>query len=144
MTPIANILHRETIELLVGARTFDRGERCFRDKRVLSVDVDTGQLRGTVRPSGGGSPYQIRIWIKEDGVAYRCTCPVGDEGRFCKHAVATALAHLGAVEREVESMLTMLERTLQAIPHPELVARLIAAARNDAHLCGAIAGLLGR
>jgi uncharacterized Zn finger protein len=129
---IANILHRETIEALVGARTFERGEKCFRARRVTKVVADVGQLRGVVRPATDGrADYEVRMWIKEDGLAYRCTCPVGEDGRFCKHAVATALAHLEQIETAIEGELADLARKLNAVPHAELVAHLVRAARDE-------------
>ena len=132
---IAHVLHRETIEALVGARTFERGDRCFRAKRVLSVAVDAGQLRGKVRPSESGrADYEVRVWTKEDGIAYRCSCPVGEEGRFCKHAVAIALAHLEQVEREAISVLDRIAMKLAALPHDVFVMRLAERARTDEHL----------
>jgi hypothetical protein len=47
---IANILHRETIAVLVGAKVFERGEACFAAGRVLRVEAGRGELRGSVRP----------------------------------------------------------------------------------------------
>ncbi len=132
---IAHVLHRETIEALVGARTFERGDRVFRAKRVLSVQVDTGQLRGRVRPSESGrADYDVHVWTKEDGIAYRCTCPVGEEGRFCKHAVAVALAHLEEIGRRTSAMLDRVVTQLVAMPRETLLMRLAERARTDEHL----------
>ena len=132
---IAHVLHRETIEALVGARTFERGDRCFRAKRVLQVAVDAGQLRGKVRPSESGrADYDVHVWTKEDGIAYRCTCPVGEEGRFCKHAVAIALAHLEEMGRQTSAMLDRVVSQLVAMPREALLMRLAERARTDEHL----------
>jgi uncharacterized Zn finger protein len=130
---VANILHRDTIVALVGARTFERGERCLRGGRVLTILAELGQLSGVVQPSERGrSNYEVRIWIREDGVAYRCTCPVGCEGRFCKHAVALALAHVERVEREGERRFASLRDAL--LSRANLVDELLAAARDDERL----------
>ncbi len=132
---IAHVLHRETIEALVGARTFERGDRCFRAKRVMKVVVDSGQLRGTVRPSESGrADYAVHVWTKEDGIAYRCTCPVGAEGRFCKHAVAIALAHLEQTEHEATAILDRVAMKLASMPHDVFLMRLAERARTDEHL----------
>lgn len=132
---IAHVLHRETIEALVGARTFERGDRCFRAKRVLKVAVDTGQLRGTVMPSESGrANYEVHVWTKEDGIAYRCTCPVGEEGRFCKHAVAIALAHLDKIDREASAMLDRVASRLASMPREVLLMKLAERARTDEHV----------
>ena len=132
---IAHVLHRETIEALVGARTFERGGRCFKARRVVKVEVDAGQLRGTVRPSESGrADYEVRVWTKEDGIAYRCTCPVGEEGRFCKHAVAIALAHLDNAEREAMAAFDHVAATLMTMPRELLLRKLAERARTDEHL----------
>jgi uncharacterized Zn finger protein len=139
---LANILHRETIEALVGARTFERGENCFRARRVTKIIADVGQLRGIVRPgTDGRADYEVRMWIKEDGLAYRCTCPVGEEGRFCKHAVALALAHVAQSELAMEGQLATLARKLHAVPHAELVEYLLRVAREDPTLRNALTRL---
>ncbi|HEY1816265.1 MAG TPA: SWIM zinc finger family protein [Kofleriaceae bacterium] len=92
---IASVLHRETIAVLVGDHTFERGEQCYAAGRVLEVAAARGELRGTIRPQDSGRPpYKVRIWVRADGLAYQCTCPIGAERQFCKHGVAVALAHL--------------------------------------------------
>jgi uncharacterized Zn finger protein len=97
-TGIANILHRKTIAALAGKRTYDRGERCHADGRVERVEAGRGELRGVVRPrEAGRAAYVVRLWVRADGLAYECTCPVGVERQFCKHTVAIALAHLERV-----------------------------------------------
>ena len=68
---IASILHRDTIAVIVGARTFERGEQCFSGKRVLQVEAARGELRGTVQPAEHGrANYACRIWMRDEGVAY--------------------------------------------------------------------------
>jgi len=86
---IANILHRDTIAVIVGSKVFERGEECFASGRVLHVDAGRGELRGAVRPQEiGRAVYSVRIWVREEGLAYECTCPMGEQQQFCKHAVA--------------------------------------------------------
>ena len=100
---IANILHRETIAVIVGSKTFERGERCFAAKRVQRVEASGGELRGLVRPSETARmPYVVRIWVRAEGLAYECTCPIGLQSQFCKHTVAIALAHLDNERAEAE------------------------------------------
>lgn len=71
--------------MIVGAKTFERGEQCFASGRVLGVESSVGELAGIVT---GRPPYDVRIWVKDDSLAYECTCPVGTSRQFCKHAVA--------------------------------------------------------
>jgi uncharacterized Zn finger protein len=41
----------------------------------------------------GTADYRVRLWV-EDGLAHSCDCPLGLDGEFCKHCVATGLAWL--------------------------------------------------
>lgn len=130
---IANILHRETIAVIVGSRTFERGERCFTAGRVRSVDASGGELRGVVQPSETGrAPYRVRIWVRDEGLAYECTCPIGEQMQFCKHTVAIALAHLEQERVEAERGLSVLREALTAVTQPALVDGLLVLARRDA------------
>ena len=132
---IASILHRDTIAVLVGSRTFERGEACFAARRVTHVETLAGELRGTVRPSESGRrPYACRIWLREEGVAYECTCPIGVALKFCKHAVAIALAHLDKERAEAERGLTVLRQALSAIGEVALVDGLVQMAGRDRQL----------
>lgn len=129
---IANILHRETIAVIVGSRVFERGERCFAAQRVIKVEAGRGELTGVVRPNEGGrAPYVVRIWMREEGLAYECTCPIGERREFCKHTVAIALAHLENERKEAEQGLAVLRQALTAIPCKSLVDGLLVLARRD-------------
>ena len=39
----------------------------------------------------GTAPYRVQLWCEDGKPRFSCTCPVGAEGSFCKHAVALAL-----------------------------------------------------
>jgi len=132
---IANILHRKTIAVIVGSKTFERGERCFAAKRVTRVETSGGELRGVVRPSESGrAPYAVRIWVRDEGLAYECTCPIGVTRQFCKHTVAIALAHLEQERVEAERGLGVLREALGTITQPALVEGLLVLARRDPEL----------
>lgn len=129
---IANILHRGTLAVLAGARTFERGQACFADGRVERVEAARGELRGVVRPQERGRPaYQVRLWVRADGLAYACTCPIGSERQFCKHTVAITLAHLDRERRDAERGLDVLATALRTIPPTALVDELLVLARRD-------------
>jgi len=129
---IASILHRDTIAVIVGSKTFERGEACFAARRVLEVQVSAGELRGSVKPQEmGRANYKCRIWLREEGVAYECTCPMGIKLMFCKHAVAIALAHLDQERADAEKGLTILREALSTITQPQLVDGLLQLARRD-------------
>jgi uncharacterized Zn finger protein len=132
---IANILHRDTIAVIVGSRTFERGEKCFAAKRVQRVEANGGELRGVVLPTERSrAPYRVRIWMREEGLAYECTCPIGVQMQFCKHTVAIALAHLEAERKEAEQGLAILRQALATLPSTALVEELVDLARRDPEL----------
>lgn len=129
---IANILHRDTIAVIVGSHMFERGKKCFAEQRVQEVAASGGELRGRVKPAEAGrAPYIVRIWIRDEGLAYECTCPVGVKMQFCKHTVAIALAHLETERVEAERGLGVLREALQTIPAPALIDQLLVMARRD-------------
>lgn len=136
---IASILHRDTIAVIVGARTFERGEECFSSKRVLEVEAARGELRGRVKPTElQRAPYTCRIWMRDEGVAYECTCPLGVKRQFCKHAVAIALAHLANERAEAEAGLGVLRNAMTTIGHPALVEGLLGLAKRDHDLANSL------
>jgi uncharacterized Zn finger protein len=136
---IANILHRETIAMIVGARTFERGEQCFRDGRVMGVESAPGELCGVIKPQDSERPpYEVRIWMRDDGLAYQCTCPVGASLKTCKHTVAVVLAHLQNDHPRAERELEALRASLMNVSMAALLDGLIADARLDRELFNAL------
>jgi uncharacterized Zn finger protein len=134
---IASVLHRDTLAVLVGNRTYERGERCFAAGRVVEIAATRGELRGTIKPNESGrAPYQVRIWVRAEGMAYQCTCPIGADRQFCKHGVAVALAHLAkpasAPEPDSAELRALAEQLVaKARRDPELLAALRELARGD-------------
>src|SRR5262245_52699716 len=118
--------------MIVGAKTFERGEQCFKQGRVLGVESNVGELAGIVRPmETSRSPYEVRIWVKDDGLAYECTCPIGTSRQFCKHAVAIALAHLQKENAKAERDLSELRVELMNVSMSALLDGLVQHARLD-------------
>ncbi len=97
--PIANILHQETIRRLSGDGAFERGRAYFLEGRVIDVQRKDASIVAKVR--GATEPYDVRLWMKDESLAYACTCPQGQEQAFCKHAVAVALSFVGGLPRDV-------------------------------------------
>ncbi len=74
-----------------GQRAFERGVAYFKSGAVVDL-VDTGKaIKARVM---GGEEYIVRFRAEGEQLAYECSCPVGDSGEFCKHAVAAGLAWL--------------------------------------------------
>lgn len=130
--PLTNVLHRGTLAMIVGAKTFARGEECFSEGRVLGVQSAGGELAGIVTPQESGRrPYEVHIWVKEDGLSFDCTCPIGNSRQICKHTVAVTLAHLDQERRRAEAELSQLKDKLMDLSLRELIDGLLSRARNE-------------
>jgi uncharacterized Zn finger protein len=75
---------------LAGQTYFDRGEDYHRGGHVYDLVEHAGIVVAKV---AGTADYRVRLWV-EDGLAHSCDCPLGLDGEFCKHCVATGLAWL--------------------------------------------------
>jgi uncharacterized Zn finger protein len=77
---------------LAGNRSYDRGADYYAAGAVGSLAIDGESAVATVN---GSYDYRVRLDIDGDDIDFSCTCPVGQDGEFCKHAVAVALAWRG-------------------------------------------------
>jgi len=75
------------VQQLAGGASFERGEIYAAEGRVRSLVMHGDALTATVR---GSEDYAVRLAVKDDALAHACSCPVGADGGFCKHCVATA------------------------------------------------------
>jgi uncharacterized Zn finger protein len=88
-SPFAHVLHQETIAKLARAPTLARGQTYAKEGRVMALACRGTQLVAAVR---GESFYAVSLWVSETGLGFICSCPQGNEGEFCKHCVAVAIA----------------------------------------------------
>lgn len=80
---------------LADEGSFARGED-YAARGLINIVASTdNQVRALAR---GTSTYDVRLHRTE----WSCTCPVGFDGLFCKHLVATALVASGDVRPEPE------------------------------------------
>src|SRR5690349_21052276 len=86
---LKNVLTRNALRRLAGARSFERGEDYFDGGRVTSLVEHRGKLTAIVQ---GSEDYRVELSVRIGELDYDCTCPVGEDGAFCKHCVATGLA----------------------------------------------------
>ena len=100
MSPgLTDVLTLRAIQELADARTFARGLAYFHGGAVGLLDADEYEARASVQ---GTRRYGVRLAAGPDGeLEYECDCPVGDDGTFCKHAVAVALSWLENTGEEV-------------------------------------------
>lgn len=82
---------RSEIESLADPRSFLRGYSYQRDGRVEVEERGGDAVTAVVR---GSMPYKVEL-RRSPKVAWSCTCPVGEDGGFCKHCVAVALEAAG-------------------------------------------------
>jgi uncharacterized Zn finger protein len=86
-----DVLTRNALRQLAGARSFERGKDYFKMGQVTCVVEHAGKLTATVQ---GTEDYSVDIFVCGGALEYDCTCPVGGDGAFCKHCVAAGLAWL--------------------------------------------------
>jgi uncharacterized Zn finger protein len=91
LEPFVRVLHPDALKSLTDSPSFERGERYFREGRVGELSRQAGAIKAIV---SGTTPYEVRIWVRGDQLAYSCTCPSAEQGFFCKHCVAVAFAWL--------------------------------------------------
>jgi SWIM zinc finger len=96
---LADVVTLAEVRSLTDLKTFSRGKAYFDDGAVSRLEEHDGVLRANVR---GTHPYRVELGVGDDGeLTYECDCPVGEEGIFCKHAVAVALSWLENTGEEV-------------------------------------------
>jgi uncharacterized Zn finger protein len=95
----ADIITVAEIQSLTDLKTFARGKAYFHEGAVSRLDERDGILHASVQ---GTHRYSVELGVGSDGeLTYECNCPIGDDGNFCKHAVAVALSWLENSGEEV-------------------------------------------
>jgi uncharacterized Zn finger protein len=90
--PLQDILTLKTVREMADERSFARGLAYFHEGAVGLLRERKGVLHADV---SGSYLYHVTLSESLDGeLEHDCTCPVGQDGDFCKHAVAVALSWL--------------------------------------------------
>jgi uncharacterized Zn finger protein len=79
------------IRRLAGEPYYERGLDYFENGNVASLHQDGTRIHGVVE---GTDDYDVVLSAKGKTLDYRCSCPLGCDGEFCKHCVAVGLAWL--------------------------------------------------
>lgn len=124
---------RAEIEGLADARSFMRG-LAYQHQGRAELDVRSSEVvTATVR---GSMPYRVAL-RRAPTVSWSCTCPVGEDGVFCKHCVAVAL-EVGSNQfdrrqprRANQDDGPDLDRFLSGLERDELVALLMEQVESD-------------
>ena len=90
---LATLLTRRAVHRLADPGSLERGADYEALGRVRGLQHD-GEV--VVAEVAGTRHYRVRLWVEGDELAHACTCPVGEDGRFCKHCVAVGLAWVNA------------------------------------------------
>lgn len=83
-------LRPEHIREVAGETSFRRGQAYFSEGRVCELAVEEDTVIAIV--AGTQDDYQVALGTKGGQIVHRCSCPLGDDGVFCKHAVTVVLA----------------------------------------------------
>lgn len=130
------LITERRLRQLASARSFQRGEEYAQHGRVVSLVENGAVLTATVR---GTEEYQVRLEAADGELRHRCSCPMGRDGEFCKHAVAGALAWLHEQKPEPAGDAAIMKPAdlrawLLAQPAALLAGHLLEAAEQDDRL----------
>lgn len=97
---LKELIAPKNLRALAGGRSFMRGEEYFDEGAVGPVSEKSGVISAKVH---GTRTYDVRLKVirgknAQAELDYTCTCPVGQDGDFCKHCVALGLAWLGKTD----------------------------------------------
>jgi uncharacterized Zn finger protein len=94
MSVLSQAITDAVVRRLAGPQAYRRGLDYFRSGHVTSLEhTKDDYIRAIVR---GAENYAVNLTADEGVLDYSCDCPMGSDGSFCKHCVATSLAWLDA------------------------------------------------
>lgn len=85
---IDQVCSRAVVRGLADPGSLARGAVYASQGRVERLAGSTERVTATVR---GSMPYAVELRADGDALAWSCSCPIGEDGGFCKHCVAVAL-----------------------------------------------------
>ncbi len=129
-TPFERLITKAGLAKLAGEKSFARGAGYFSSGAVADLVQTRDAIRATVI---GNEDYRVVLRPAGRALDWSCTCPLGEEGTFCKHAVAAGLAWL-AREGEGGDDLAGVRAHLEAESKESLVEILVEQAANDPEL----------
>jgi len=95
---------------LAGQKYYERGEGYYEDGCVLSTEIYGDFIDATV---DGTETYKVKFWLENGEFEHECSCPLGDDGEFCKHCVAVGLTVMEQTQARDNSKQT--EMTLEDV-----------------------------
>ncbi|HEY1171098.1 MAG TPA: SWIM zinc finger family protein [Verrucomicrobiae bacterium] len=85
---LADLVTRENLQRCSGSQSFQRGNAYARSGAVHNLVEFNHRITAQV---SGTENYTVELWVDANELAYDCTCPMGEDGTFCKHCVAVGL-----------------------------------------------------
>lgn len=120
----------DRIEEMADSLSWELGQTLAIGGHVGKLTVTKSSVRATVQ---GASSHQVKLWLDHDEPAFECSCPIGQKGRFCKHAVAVAL--VATVETpdtsQQDDVVVDVRNYLESLEHQALVELLMERVAND-------------
>lgn len=86
-----DVIGKTRLQAEAGERGYARGAAYFESGAVTDLVVSDETINARVT---GSDEYAVQLWNDRGELGYSFTCPVGDDGVFCKHGVAAGLAWL--------------------------------------------------
>lgn len=130
---LPEVITESILRTEAGERAFARGAAYFESGAVAGLVVSAETLNARVV---GGDEYAVQLWNEDGALGHSCTCPVGDDGVFCKHGVAAGLAWLAGRKAVPPAQrgrddLAGIREWLAGAPREQLVELLIEQTLND-------------
>lgn len=88
---LKQVLTAQTLRENAGTIYYFRGRDYFDDGSVGKLTCSDNAVSATV---SGTQPYTVKLFSKNNTLQGSCSCPLGQDGEFCKHQVALGLAFL--------------------------------------------------
>jgi uncharacterized Zn finger protein len=129
-SPLESLITEASLAGLAGDKSFARGAGYFGAGAVADLVQTRDAIKATVI---GNEDYRVVLRPAGGALEWSCTCPLGEEGTFCKHAVAAGLAWL-AREGNVGDDLAAVRAHLESESKESLVEILVEQAANDPEL----------
>lgn len=127
---LAELITEAALRRLAGERSYARGLAYFESGAVIDLVRTDAAIKARV---AGSDDYRVRLRAAGHEIDWSCTCPLGDEGTFCKHAVAAGVAWLHAGGKAFDE-LAALRSHLAAKSKEALIELLLEQASEDPEL----------
>lgn len=130
---LADLVTESLLRTEAGDRAYARGAAYFESGAVTDLVMSEETINARVM---GGDEYVVQLWAEGKRLGHSCTCPVGEDGVFCKHGVAAGLAWLagGTAARSgkrVRDDLAAVREWLDSAPRERLTELILEQALND-------------